>query len=418
MTEKKYDIFISYRSEDGAQYARILQLQLEKIGYRVFLDYDELKRDRFGDDITHAIQSAPIFLMILTPLYLERCLDEGNWIQREIHLAIEGNKHFVPVNPDRKYKGIPEGLSPQIADIVENYQHSIVDFGQTLKVTFDLMVRNQIKPIVKPSHRPWKVWNMAIAIVIIAVCVCLFAVFYHREDIKDEQKEQVEDLAKLRTELEHKYQHFHLYLSPNLSARQLNTIDEILSKMKQVRDELWISQFEFTVAQWYGIKDENCDESESNMPITNVSYGEIYDLIFTFNDMTNLTVALPSVEQWEDAARGGVNNEKTLYAGNDDANEVAWYKDNSGGYAHASDGQQGKAPNFLDIYDMSGNVSELCNTAFYPQTDNSSYTVCGGNYTSPASEVTIASRMPFDNNAKADTVGFRIIVLNSQEITQ
>ena len=42
MAEKKYDIFISYRRDDGAQYARILQLELEKYHYNVFLDYEEL----------------------------------------------------------------------------------------------------------------------------------------------------------------------------------------------------------------------------------------------------------------------------------------------------------------------------------------------------------------------------------------
>lgn len=50
MAEKKYDIFISYRSKDGAQYARILQLELEKYNYRVFLDYDELTDGVFGTD--------------------------------------------------------------------------------------------------------------------------------------------------------------------------------------------------------------------------------------------------------------------------------------------------------------------------------------------------------------------------------
>ena len=155
----KYDIFISYRSEDGAQYARILQMQLEKTGYRVFLDYDELKRDRFGDDISLAIKSAPIFLMVLTPLYLERCKEDGNWIKREIDLAIEENRHFVPINPDRRFKSVPDGVGAALTDVVENYQHSIIDFGPTLKVTFDLMVKNQIRPIVKPRFKI-KMWWM------------------------------------------------------------------------------------------------------------------------------------------------------------------------------------------------------------------------------------------------------------------
>ena len=37
---QKYDVFISYRRDDGAQYARIMQLQLENRGYKVFLDYE------------------------------------------------------------------------------------------------------------------------------------------------------------------------------------------------------------------------------------------------------------------------------------------------------------------------------------------------------------------------------------------
>ena len=42
MQQNKYDIFISYRRDSGAQYARILQLMLMQRGYKVFLDYDEL----------------------------------------------------------------------------------------------------------------------------------------------------------------------------------------------------------------------------------------------------------------------------------------------------------------------------------------------------------------------------------------
>ena len=61
----------------------------------------------------------------------------------------------------------------------------------------------------------------------------------------------------------------------------------------------------------------------------------------------------------------------------------------------------------ISIYDMSGNVSELCNSPF----DNSGlYTVCGGNYLSPASEVTVGSRKGFATDAKDNTVGFRIII--------
>ena len=394
----KYDIFISYRSEDGAQYARILQMQLEKTGYRVFLDYDELKRDRFGDDIALAIKSAPIFLLVLTPLYLERCKEDGNWIKREIDLAIEDKKHFVPVNPDRRFKGVPEGIATEIADVVENYQHSIIDFGPTLKVTFDLMVKNQILPVVKPHKRKWGVFATILVLIVMLIITGGLANYIYHENKR----------AALRAEIEKKYQHFGLYINPELSVHQMMTIDQILCSMKEVKaDSLWVSQYEFLTGWWNGIHDTKCSDDVAEIPITGISYGDISMFIINLCDMTNIDFALPSSEEWQYAAHGGLNRETTMFVGDDDVNKVAWYKNNSGGYVHPSDGLQGKDPNMLDLYDMSGNVSELCNSRFG---NNGLYTICGGDYDSPASEVTASSSKGFDNNAKDKHVGFRIII--------
>ena len=113
------------------------------------------------------------------------------------------------------------------------------------------------------------------------------------------------------------------------------------------------------------------------------------------------------MEEWEYAAHGGDDKGTYLYVGDEDVNKVAWYKENSGGKAHPSDGQQGKEPNVLDLYDMSGNISELCNSPF---DENGLYTICGGNYESPASEVTVSSRQGFATDAKDQKVGFRLII--------
>lgn len=143
---KYYDIFISYRREDGAQYARILQLELEKRGYKVFLDYEELKDGVFGDNIKDALKTTPIFLMVLTPLYLERCMEQDSWVREEIEMAIKSGMHFIPVDPDKKFNGTPQGTPQEIANIVNNHQHSAIDFGQALGPTMDLMDRNRISP--------------------------------------------------------------------------------------------------------------------------------------------------------------------------------------------------------------------------------------------------------------------------------
>ena len=69
---------------------------------------------------------------------------------------------------------------------------------------------------------------------------------------------------------------------------------------------------------------------------------------------------LPTEAEWEYVARGGESGlyaEQTAYSGSNNINDVGWSKSNSGGKAHEI---KQKAPNALGIYDMSGNIAEIC----------------------------------------------------------
>ncbi|HAM79062.1 MAG TPA: hypothetical protein DCP61_07780, partial [Treponema sp.] len=73
---------------------------------------------------------------------------------------------------------------------------------------------------------------------------------------------------------------------------------------------------------------------------------------------------LPTEVEWEYAALGGAAGcavaNPTVYAGTDDIASLgsyAWYEDNSDTKIHEV---KKKNPNGLDLYDMSGNVWELC----------------------------------------------------------
>ena len=149
----KYDIFVSYRRDGGAQYARILQLELEKRGYRVFLDYDELTDGIFSDNLREAIVSAPIFILILSAHCLVRCKEEQDWVRLEIMLAKSLNKHFIPINPDDSFDGIPDNIPDDIKQIVESHQHWNINFGQLLSESVNLMVNSQVKPIITPPSK-------------------------------------------------------------------------------------------------------------------------------------------------------------------------------------------------------------------------------------------------------------------------
>ncbi|MGL4568085.1 MAG: formylglycine-generating enzyme family protein, partial [Fusobacteriaceae bacterium] len=77
---------------------------------------------------------------------------------------------------------------------------------------------------------------------------------------------------------------------------------------------------------------------------------------------------LPTELEWEWFARGGEvaiqdGTFNTTYAGSNNADEVAWYLNNSGNKIHAVGT---KKPNELGLYDCSGNVCEWC----YDTSDN------------------------------------------------
>ena len=103
-------VFISYRRTDVYTALAVYE-NLKNQGYDVFFDYRSISSGDFSQIITANIKARAHFLLILTPTTLDRCNEPGDWLRREIELAIDEKRNIVPLF----FKGFRFG-APNVKD--------------------------------------------------------------------------------------------------------------------------------------------------------------------------------------------------------------------------------------------------------------------------------------------------------------
>ena len=182
-----------------------------------------------------------------------------------------------------------------------------------------------------------------------------------------------------------------------------------------------MAKTEVTESLWnYIMSDVRISIKKEQIPKTNISWDNVQIFLRKLNKKTNLSFRLPTEEEWEYAAKGGIYGTKLkfplTYSGSTNPNQVAWFKENAGGAKHTV---KAKKQNQLGLYDLSGNVWEWCNDSYsktkYMKTGGNNQkksdekVIRGGGFLSSKADLRTSNRDSYKKHNANDEIGFRIV---------
>ena len=199
--------------------------------------------------------------------------------------------------------------------------------------------------------------------------------------------------------------------------------------------EFYINKYEVTQALWKAVMGKHNDKKDEydqwedrfgkgdNYPAYRITFKEVETFISKLNECTGLNFALPTEAQWEYAARGGKDTYYTLYAGGDNVLEYAWvYTENSIYNINKCSEVGKKTPNTLGLYDMSGNVWEMCQDWYYDYTADAVTNPVGeayneglkvfrgGSWNNKAQQARVTARYKQGIHYRDYNTGFRLVL--------
>ena len=210
----------------------------------------------------------------------------------------------------------------------------------------------------------------------------------------------------------------------------------------EIQNSFYMSKYQITQGQWYAVTGERPSKFGSgaaakDRPVENISWQDIMTKFlpklkqFAPRDWA---FRLPTEAEWEYAFRSG---SPLPWVGHPDISaldSLAWHKGNSAGTTNVV-GM--KSPNAWGLYDMLGNVNELCLDAFDPmwytksprgspfaELSLSAMRVCrGGSFATEWSvrqepgtqRLRAAYRNRINANDKNEAVGFRLVLVRSND---
>ena len=195
--------------------------------------------------------------------------------------------------------------------------------------------------------------------------------------------------------------------------RQAQT-DELPVHYVKMNEDYYIGQTEVTQKLWKAVMGYNPSRYKCpKRPVTDVDYYEVQEFLRRIDSLTGMQFRLPTEEEWEYAARGGIHSKGTVYSGDKNPDRVAWHNGN----ASKTKKVRKRSANELGIYDMSGNVWEWCGSKYryFDKERNASlgkdgqmYCIRGGGWQLPKSSCRVSWRGKRLPDLKNSCGGFRL----------
>lgn len=363
-----YDIFISYRRENGSQMARLLCTNLEDRGYKCFLDVEELKAGHFDEALLRNIESSASFILVLSPGCLDRCQNEEDWLRLEIAHALRLNKKIVPVMLSGFHFPPAEELPEELRDLD---RHNAISYSnEFFKPMMEKLCGYLGQPMKKQIGQVWKPIVRALGLFAVLAAIFYGSWIYRSRPSQGDMvyipagEFMMGSPVGVGDDWEHPAHK--VYVSAFYIDKYPVTNQDFQKFVKEtgyVTDaekygggEVWslgFSDWEMTPkANW---KDPQCDGkgilSILNDPVVQVDW----------NDATSyaqwIGKRLPTEAEYEKAIRGGTTT--AFFWGETDtqAGDYGWFAGNSSQLCHPV-GM--KKPNPYGLYDIVGNVVEWC----------------------------------------------------------
>lgn len=92
-----FENFISYRRSETLLEVKNIYDALKNRGYSTFCDIYSLDNGNFDENLIESVALCTNYILVINNRSLDRCSEEGDWLLKEIKIALEKNKNTVIV---------------------------------------------------------------------------------------------------------------------------------------------------------------------------------------------------------------------------------------------------------------------------------------------------------------------------------